>query len=324
MIGRLPLWTMLLPLVLGIAVWAWLWRGHAAGLEADLARILPPGTAIEAGGFPYRLEVDVAPLDIALDDVALQARLKAANATVNRVPWQRERQVMNFGDTVAEIALKPIQGAVARIVSPEAQASLRLEDGRIARLSILWEGAEIQTGLFATPATARHFEAHLRETPAKDGQKETASPKLPTQAQLVLSGQDVRFGGGEPLELSIDSELTAGAPIVSLASWADGGTAEIRSATLRDATGEVARAKATLVPDGMRGLTVAGTIETVCPATVRAAMEGQPPVSESRARKPELIAFSGTLPGKLVPAPRDPAKPPPPVRAQEPPCPRLR
>ncbi|MFN7175250.1 MAG: hypothetical protein ACK4MT_11250, partial [Thermaurantiacus tibetensis] len=101
-------------------------------------------------------------------------------------------------------------------------------------------------------------------------------------------------------------------------------TAEIRSLTLSDPTGEVARLSATLVPDGAGRLRVAGTIETVCPASVRAALEGAPPVSEQRSRRPETIAFEGLLPRDLRVAPRDPSKPPPPVRAQEPECPRLR
>lgn len=324
MIGRLPLWSMLIPLVAGVAIWGWFWRGHAAGLEADLARVLPPNSRIEVGGFPYRLEAQVEPVDLRVDEVALTASLKASRATVNRVPWQPERQVLNFGASVAEIALKPIQGAIARIASPEAEASLRLEQGKIARLSMLWEGADIQTGLFATPATAKHFEVHLRETPATPTAADRDNPRHPTQVQLVLTGETVRFGHGEPLELQVEAELTAAAPIRSLAGWLDGGTAEVRSASIGDATGEVARVTATLVPDGMRGLTAAGTIETVCPASIRAAIAGLPPISESRARKAETIAFSGTLPGKLVAEARDPKKPPPPVRGQEPPCPRLR
>ncbi|WP_199556171.1 DUF2125 domain-containing protein [Sandaracinobacteroides hominis] len=324
MIGRLPLWMMLLPLVAGVAIWAYVWRGQAAGFEADLARVLPPNSEIEAGGFPYRLEVHVQPVDLLAQDVALKASLKASEATINRVPWQPERQVINLGESVAEISLAPIQGAIARIASPEAQASLRLDGGKIARLSILWEGADIQTGLFATPATAKHFEVHLRETPSSAAAADTDNPRPPTQAQLVLAGESVRFGHGDPLKLELQAELTATSAIRSLAAWTDGGTAEVRQASIHDATGEVASLKATIVSDGLRGLMVAGTIETVCPASVRAAMAGLPPISESRTRKAETIAFQGSLPGKLVAAERDPKKPPAPVRGQEPPCPRLR
>jgi hypothetical protein len=321
---RFPLWTTLIPLGVGILVWAFLWRGYEAAFEADLAKLLPPGTAIEASGFPYRLEASVAPFDVTHHDSALALVGKAAEVTVNRVPWQRDRQVVNLRDSVLEARLKPLQGAVARIESGVAQASLRTDDARIARLSIVWQKPQIQTGLFATPAVAEQLELHLRETPSKGKAPKTAGPLLPTQAQIVLAGTNMRFGSGAPLALALNADLTAAVPITSLAGWTQGGTAEIRSITLSDATGEVARLTATVVPDGDGALRVAGTIETVCPMSVRAMVGGTAPVAELRTRKPERIAFSGILPGGITAEPRDPAKPSPPVRGQEPACPRLR
>jgi hypothetical protein len=329
MIGRLPLWAMLVPLLVGVAAWALMWRSYADGLEADLRQVLPPGTEIATSGFPYRLEAHVTPLDLSHRDTALAARLKAGDVSVNRVPWQRDRQVLNLTDSVADIALTPLPAARARVAAAEAQASLRLEPergqgGRIARLSAIWVQPAIATGLLPGPIKAARFEAHLRETPADSARPDPRSPRLPTQVQLVLDGTGVQFGAGDPLALALAAELTAGAPISSLRGWAKGGTAEIGSATLADATGEVARLSATLVPDGAGALRIAGTIETVCPANVRAALAGLPPVSERRVRKAEAIAFSGTLPGGVSAAARNPALPPAPVRAQQPPCPRLR
>jgi hypothetical protein len=322
--ARIPLWATLLPLVAGIAIWAFVWRGYEQDFVEDLSAVLPANTRIETGGFPYRLEATVAPLAVTHADRALRLEAKAAELQVNRVPWQRDRQVLNLRGVTAEAALAPLAGAVARIDAASAQASLRLEGKRIARLSVVWAEPAIQTGLFATPARAQQFELHLRETPAKAGGADPASPRLPTQAQLVLSGTDVRFGGGAPLALGLDSELTGAGPIASLDAWEKNGTAEIRSATLSDSTGEVARMTATLVADGGRALRVSGVIETVCPMSVRAAIGGTAPVAEQRTRKPERIAIAGTLPGGLVASARDPALPPPPVRGQEPPCPRLR
>ncbi|MGL6044690.1 MAG: hypothetical protein ACRC1J_12275 [Sandaracinobacteroides sp.] len=324
MIGRLPLWAMLVPLIVGIGIWAVVWSGFERRFAADLASVLPAGTVLETGGFPYRLEATAGPLVVAHDDRALQLRARAGELQVNRVPWQRDRQVLNLRDVEAQLGLKPIRGAVVRVAAPSAQASLRLESDRISRLSIVWETPTIQTGLFATPAVAKQFEAHLRETPGAAGPAAPGNPRLPTQVQLVLSGSDVRFGGGAPLALALDSELTARAAIDSLDSWANGGTAEIRSAILSDSTGEVARMKATLVPDGAGSLRLSGTVLTVCPMSVRAAVGGTAPVAELRTRRPELVAISGTLPGGLVASVRDPAKPAAPVRRQEPPCPRLR
>lgn len=324
---RIPLWVALIPLALGIAIWGWLWRGHESRLAADLGRVLPPGAQVETGGFPYRLQARIQPADILFDDTALTASAKAAEAIVNRVPWQPDRQVISLRDTSATLMLKPLQDARMWVVAPGAQASLRLDGKIVSRLSIVWDQPEIATGLFAGPVRAAQLEVHFRETPAPESVATTpssASPVFPTQAQLVLSGTDVRFGNGMPLALALESEFTARTALSSFAGWADDGTFEVRGATLSDATGEVARLTATLVPDGDDHLAIAGTIDTVCPASVRAAIAGEPAPTELRARKPERIAISGRLPGEVAATPRDATKPPPPVRGQEPPCPRLR
>jgi hypothetical protein len=284
-IGRIPLWVTLAPLALGVLVWWLVWRGYAADFEAEVAAILPAGAGVSATGFPYRLETRIPDVDVAHSDAALRTRLRAAEVAVNRVPWQKDRQVLNFTRPVAELALAPLAGATVRVESKEAQASLRLDGLRIARASAVWEAPAISTGLFAAPVSAARFEAHLRETPSENGAREPRNPRLPTQAQLVLSGTDVRFGSGDPLSFALDSEITAGAPLEALSQWASGGTVELRNVTLSDATGEVARMSGTIVPTGAGALRIAGTVETVCPANVRAAIAGLPPISEKRVRK---------------------------------------
>lgn len=319
---RIPLWITLIPLVLGVLLWGWMWRGYAAGLRADLEKAAPPGAEIRLSGFPYRLEAHIADVDAKLDDGALQGRLRVKDLAVNRVPWQADRQVLNLDLSDAEIAVLPLAGVNARVEAPEAQASLKLDGGRIARLSMVWQAPRVTLGLLPVPVVAKQLEAHLRETPVTEAKPAGAPP--PTQAQLMLSGEAVRFGAGEPLALALDSEFTGHAPLKSYAVWASGGAVEIRSATLSDAGGEVARLTATLRPDGKGALHLTGQIETICPASVRAVIAGEAQPAEKRSRKPELIAVSGRLPGGLVAAPADPSKPPPPVRGQEPPCPRLR
>jgi hypothetical protein len=319
---RIPLWATLIPLALGILVWGFIWRSHKADFEADLRKVLPADVTIDAGGFPYRLEAQLGAVKLSHSDAALDLGLAADSVAINRVPWQRDRQVISLGRSQARVALSPLAGATVVVDAPEAQASLRIADSRIARLSAVWQTPTLSTGLLGVPVKAERFEAHLRETPAADGTP-PPGPRLPTQAQLVLAGEGVSFGSGAALKLALDSELTAPGPIKSLAGWAQGGTAEIRSATLSDATGEVARLSATLVPENGR-LRIAGTVETVCPATVRAAIAGTRAPEEKRSRMPERIAVQGTLPGGMAAAPRDPAKPPPPVRGQQPPCPALR
>ncbi|MFA7441174.1 MAG: hypothetical protein WCZ66_09410 [Sphingomonadaceae bacterium] len=320
--SRFPLWLTLLPLVAGVVIWHLVWKGYANDFKAEVAAILPPATQISSSGFPYRLEVDVQNVDQQYQGPSLTARVRADTLIAHRVPWQKDRQVLNFVAPEAELALVALPDVRVRIAAPHAQASLRTEPGRIARLSAVWEQPEIRTGLFAAGFTATSFEAHLRETPATAA-PEPSDPRLPTQAQLVLSGTDLRHGDGAPLNISLSAEITAAMPIRSYAIWAAGGTVEIEDLRLTDPTGEILRVEATLVPDGEGRLRIAGTLETVCPATIRAAASGQPAPHEMRARTPELLAFSGRLPGEINVAPAPPGKPAPPVRGQLPPCPAL-
>lgn len=321
---RVPLWTTLIPLVAGVAVWAVLWTGYQRDFERTLATVLPADAAVATGGFPYRLDARVAPLALAWSGDALAARLDAAEAVANRVPWQPERTVLNLRAPVLRLSLEPLTDATLTIAAPAAQGSLRTADGRIARLSVVWEDAVVRLGWLPVAVRAETLEAHLRETPASSAVADSASPRLPTQDQLVLSGTGVRFGDGDRLALALDSEVTADRPVDSLRTWLAQGTVEARALTLSDATGEVARFVGTLVPGGDGRVRVAGTVETVCPQSVRAAFAGGPAPSEKRTRRPERIAFTGLLPGGLELAPADPARPPAPVRGQQPACPRLR
>lgn len=322
---RIPLWATLIPLVLGVILWGWMWRDYAARFRNELQAAAPAGTDVSVGGFPYRLEARIPDVKAALDAGVLQGSLQVRELAVNRVPWQADRQVLNLDQSAAELRLAPIPGANVRVEAEEAQASLHLDGGNIARLSIVWENPRISTGLLPVPLSAGHFEAHLRETPATEVATDvgTGAPP-PTQAQVVLSGNAVRFGEGSPLTLALDSELTGLAPLKSYARWAAGGATEIRSATLTDETGEVARLTATLRPDGNGALMLKGQVETVCPASVRAVIAGEPQPTEKRSRTVQTIELSGRLPGGVVASPADPTKPPPPVRGQEPACPKLR
>ena len=320
---RIPLWVTLLPLVAGAILWLWLWRGYADGFRAGLAPWLPADAEIAMGGFPYRLEADVKPAKVVRQSDALAMELRAAEAVVNRVPWQANRQVITLVAPEVRLVAKQLQGAGLHIEAPRAQASLRTEAGHIARLSIIWEEPLFESGLFAAGIRAEQAETHIRETPAV-GEAGRTSPSGPVQAEIEISGTGARIGDGMPLAVEIAAAVTADSPLASFAGWAAGGTVEMQRAVLSDASGEVARITATLTPDGGGRLRIAGTVETVCPLAVRAAMDGKPPVSEKRLRRPTRIAFGGTLPGGVAAEPADPAMNPGPVRAQQPPCPRLR
>lgn len=322
-VTRFPLWVTLVPLALGVAFWFFMWTGFRDRLDQALAETLPAGTSWSIGGFPYRLEARTGPVALDYQGEAARARLDARQLTVNRQPWRTDRQVVNIEDSKAWLALQPLAGMSASIEAKAAQTSLRTEDARVARLSIVWEKPAIRLGFLSQPLSATSFEMHLRETPV-EADSDSRSPILPVQDQLVLRASDLRLGEGSPLRLMVDAELTAARPIRSLAAWQSGGTAEIRDLVLSDATGDVLRLSATVSPGEDGRLYVAGTLTTVCPASVRAAFAGLPPVSEKRARRPVTLAFTGVPGVSAEVAPPESGKPPPPVRAQEPDCPRLR
>lgn len=320
---RVQPWMLLLPLVAGAAIWFWLWHGYADGLRRELGGWLSPGATIDSSGFPYRLEAEIGNADIRRQSEAMAMHLHAATAVLNRVPWESDRQVIALIRPEATLEARHLAGARLHISAPEARASLRTTNGRIARLSIIWTAPAIASGLFGAPITAERLETHLRETPAHGNIG--PGPTGPAQAEVEISGSGVRIGAGAPLNLELAAAVTADAPLASFAGWAAGGTVEIGHATLSDSSGEVARIQATIVPDGMGDLRIAGTIDTVCPASVRAALAAEPaPVAELRLRRPARIAFAGTLPGGVTVDPSGVAGNSGPVRAQLAPCPAIR
>lgn len=311
--GVLPLAFSFLPLLLGVVLWWLVWRGYALGLRAELRPLLPPGTAVEVGGFPYRLEAEARDLALRRDRGDLRGSLVAKRVVLNRVPWQRDRQVVVAFDPDLELAVPAISGADAHVSAPALQASLHLDGRRIVRLSIVWAtGADIRTGLLPEPVAARHFEVHFRELPAGG---------RASLAEAVVAGQEVRFGAGAPLRLDLAAVF---APSAGLAGWLRDSVVSVDRALLADDGGEVARFAGTVRVDGAGGLVLDGRIETVCPATVRAAVAGVGAAPERRAHRPQTLAIAGRFPGGLFIPPRDAARPLPPVRGQEPFCPRLR
>ncbi len=318
---RVPLWATLVPLAVGIGGWYLAWSGWRDRLEATLASVLPKGTDVSVGGFPYRLEARTGPVSLMVRDEAVEAALEAAALAVNRQPWRVDRQVINLTAPRARLAIPRLAGMTASVEAPVAQASLRFEGARIARASAVFEAALVGTAFLPEPVRAAQFEAHVRETPAE---APAASATFPVQAQLVIAGRDLRVGAGDPLSVSLAVDLAAPGPVRSVAAWVAGGTAEVRELVLADATGEVARLVATLSPGQDGRVLLAGTVETVCPSAVRAALAGRPPVAEKRTRKPVRFALTGIL-GEMVEVE---APPPgtvtPPVRSQAPDCPRLR
>ena len=314
---RFPLWLTLVPLIAAVAGYYWYWSGQRDAFRTEIARVLP-GTSLDVGGFPYRLEATVASPARTSRAPDIEARVSGARAVLNRGPFQRDLTVVRTIDPRVVAHLPALAASGLTIVARTAQTSLHLDDkGVIARLSTVFEAPRIDAALLGGSVVATGFEVHVRETPGRTA--EPWSPTLPERAQVVLAGEGVRMGAGPPLRLAADLRVTGPTRLIDYARWAGQGTVQIRGLTLADATGEVLRLDATLVAATGRPR-VTGTIVTPCPLSVQAALSGTS-ASEQRLRIPVQLAFGGT-PGAWtltgVPAPGRP------VRAQQPACPVLR
>lgn len=313
---RLPLWTTLLPLLIGLGAYYWYWDRERATFEQALTTVF--GETMAVGGFPYRLEAGIENPRLGHNgQYAFEVR--GERAQFNRQPWRQELTSIGLLQPSLTWQAVGFDDANAEISSATAQASLRLTNGRISRLSSVHQDAKMRLPLLPVPATATSFEWHFRETPAAPDPASRA-PTFPEQAQLVLAGEGVRFRGGDPLTLAAQIGLTSGRPIWDFAGWRRGGTAELRSLTLADAHGELLSLKATGSASLTDPLRIAGTIETVCPRSVEAAFAGTAaPPREYRTRRPTRLAFGGASGDLRLMLPADTRRLP--VRAQEPPCP---
>lgn len=313
---RIPLWVTILPLIAGIGIYWFLWSGWARGFEAALQPWLP-GVPVKATGFPYRLEAEVEAPSVTRDGT-VKLTASATRMRINRGPWRPELTIIQaIGPRFAAVVSPLVSASVN---GREGQVSIKVEDGRLARLSAVVNAAEARLGFVPVPLRADSLELHLRERDAKPA---AASPAPPPRGQFVVSGERFRIGGGDALTLAANTTITGPARLTDYDTWATSGTLEVTSLTLADAHGEVASAQATVVPRGRLGLRFAGTITTVCPASVAAAFAGAPAPSEKRLRMPVRLAFSG-VPGAVLleGVPADLATRP--VKAQMAPCPVIR
>lgn len=314
--ARVPLLLSLVPLIAGIGLYFWLWNGWAADFVSVLRPWLP-GSSYSITGFPYRMEANVAaPRWRGGDAVALTA--SADSARINRGPWQPDLTVI--ASQSPRFAARVGPALSLTITGGSAASSVHSTGGRLVRLSNVVAQAKVKLGFLPAAMTADTLELHLRE---RLGAVVPGSPTGPTRGQLVLAATNLRIGGGGALALAADFAVTGPARLTAYDAWAGSGSLEIASLSLTDATGEVARAKATLVPTGRTGFRIAGTLATVCPASVAAALTGRPPVSERRLRAPIPLAFEGSNAGMSVTGvPADLAMRA--TRGQLPPCPVLR
>ncbi len=317
MIRRLPLWLTLVPLLAGIGLYWWLWAGWARDFQAVLQGWLP-GATVDITGFPYRMEANVERPRLAGGD-AVKLAASADRARINRGPWQPELTVIGTDRPQFSATVSP--AIAVSIAGKSAASSVKVVEGRLVRLSTVIEAATARLGFTPLAITADTLELHLRER--RDAAGVPGSPVGAPRGQLVLAGQRLRLGGGDALTFNADMLVTGDARLTAYDAWARGGTVEVKRFTLADASGEVASVKATLVPQGRGGLRVAGTIDTICPASIAAALAAAPPVSEKRLRAPVRLRFEGVAGAvTLAGMPADLATRA--TRGQLPPCPVLR
>lgn len=311
------MWVTLVPLLLAIGGYWLAWSSWAKDFGAVVTQILPD-SQVAVKGFPYRLEAELSqPVWRFGDGVKVTA--SADRALVNRGPWHNELTVVRADYPKVSAIVGP--GFGASFTGKSALTSVRIEDGKLARLSSLIEAAKVRLGFAAVAIGADVLELHLRERVPAVTTPESAT--LPPRGQLVIEGQRLRFDGGDALTFAADMTANGAARLTNFDAWKQTGTIEVGKLTLADAHGDVAKVAATVVPTGRMGLRFAGTVETVCPANVMAALAGAPPVSELRLRAPVRLAFDGLagavrlsgVPGDLAQRAR---------RGQDPACPVLR
>ncbi len=314
---RLPLWLTLVPLLAGIGLYWWLWSGWAADFKATLQGWLP-GATVEITGFPYRMEANVERPRLAGGD-AVKLAASADRARINRGPWQPELTVIGTDRLQFSAIVSP--AIAVSIAGKSAASSVHIVEGRLIRLSTVIEAATAQLGFAPLAISADTLELHLRER--RDTTGISGSPAGAPRGQLVLAGARLRLGGGDALTFNADMLVTGDARLTAYDAWAKSGTVEVARFTLADASGEVASVKATLVPEGRGGLRVAGTVDTICPASIAAAFAAAPPVSEKRLRAPVRLSFEGVAGAVTFAAmPADLATRA--TRGQLPPCPVIR
>lgn len=313
MIRRWSLLLALLPLALGLAAYFTAWRGWAADFETTLARWFPDKVVVVTG-FPYRLESELVGVQ-RRHDGTVQLALSAGRLRLNRGPWRPELTVFQGQGLQLSAGLGAL-GAHAAAAS--GNASLHLADGRLRRLSIVLPGARGNAG-FGPDFTAAKLELHLRErVPGA-----AATDPLQPRGQLVIGATGLKLGAGAALALDADLVARGRSRLTDYADWAGDGVIDV-ALTARDATGEVLKLDASIVP--LRtGLRLAGSIATVCPLAVQALLLGQPAPAERRLRTEVRLALETALPAGGPPAlsgiPADLAGRA--RREQLPPCPKL-
>lgn len=234
---------------------------------------------ISYGGFPYRISVTFEDATFTRERPDYALTFKTPELLIERQPW-RTTLHLGFLETPKFTFSSPnIAGGVAISGAGESgRFSLSFKRGGVERLSTVLEKVTLSGGPWLeTPLTAEKLEIHGRETAALRGGIPAAnpnSPTLPTVMDIIINGENVQWGKGQPVTLAATLGVTADPQahadtLFRLEDWRkSGGTLEIYTLNLANKKDNLAIVKGTFTLDDANRLLAGGTITTPCPAMI--------------------------------------------------------
>ncbi|MDP6342189.1 MAG: DUF2125 domain-containing protein [Alphaproteobacteria bacterium] len=197
------------------AVEAWVAENQKAGVTAGY-------DAIEVGGFPYRIRIDLTAPRLALPKHRQRPGWRAERLAVIGHPWNLRHLLFDLTGVHTFSGLRPDGEAELSLRNGSGRASLQMDpDGGLQLLSLHLEDLRAET---AGQVVLDGQEAQLHLRPSPEGN---------THHDLALRGRSLEWPGApegwprrlQDLELQArinDPALAAAAP-AALAAWRDGG-----------------------------------------------------------------------------------------------------
>ena len=302
--------------VIGVAAYSVYWFARLAEFEATMEAMVNgqgpvqvSAESISYSGFPYRLSAEFRTVTVKRAGLDYTLMVKAPKLTIERQPWKSSLHLGFFETPTLTLAAPGVlDGVTLEGTGSEGRFSLMLKNGHVERLSTVLDDARI-TGSpwLQTPLTAAKLELHGREVAAlrrpanpndilaaDEARKAAASAEGPGRAptppaflEMIVNGEKVQLGQGEPLTLMASLAATGEPRAAELGSsfveaWREaGGTMEMNTLTLSTAAkDDLVLARGTFALDRQHRLMAGGTVSTPCPAVIAGlfgqTLEGQP------------------------------------------------
>lgn len=157
---------------------------------------------LAVGGFPFRFDVECTSASLVSGDVLVEIPYMRASAMAYRPTHL-------LGSVTGPVAISDaFTGARQQVNWAESEASLRLEDWRIARLSIVADGVTWTDQLFGDTqiAQADHIEAHLLDMPEMHDPEDGRAALAGYLRAEALSAPGIDLSGANA---EIELEVTA-------------------------------------------------------------------------------------------------------------------